>query len=94
MTNKSKKEIEREWKERSWTDLNKGIEIMRKEIKEITHGDNFTFITDEKDNIRKWCELEKACYALELIARQLKRIARMNVHVRAKQLIKEIMEDT
>jgi hypothetical protein len=88
----TEKTIKKEWSAKMWPDLMRGLRTMTKEIEDITMGENFTFITDEVDNIRKWVEFEKACYALELIARKLRKIALMNAHFRSKQLIKEVME--
>lgn len=87
-----KKAIQKEWSAKMWPDLMRGLTMMTNEIKDITMGENFTFITDKANNIRKWVELEKTCYCLELIARKLKKIAQMNAHFRSKELIKEVME--
>jgi hypothetical protein len=94
MRKSTEKAIKKEWDGRMWPDLMRGLRTMTKEIEDITTGENFTFITDKTDNIRKWVELEKTCYCLELIARRLKKIAQMNAHFRSKELIKEVMEDT
>lgn len=92
MRKSTEKAIKKEWSAKMWPDLMRGLTMMTNEIKDITMGENFTFITDKADNIRKWVELEKTCYCLEFIARRLRKIALMNAHFRSKELIKEVME--
>jgi len=59
MRKSTEKAIKKEWSTKMWPDLMRGLRTMTKEIENITTGENFTFITDKADNIRKWVELEK-----------------------------------